>query len=264
MATARRCGWRRVVAALVGCALLLGQSVVLLFASGAPSASAAPVTRSPAVLSAQVQETPTAPGKGPGLRWLEVEEGRKTAVFVPASLPKDAPVPLVVLLHGAGAGASDILPLMRDQAEAHGFVLLAPQSAAATWDVIAGAFGHDLANLDRGLAEVFSAYRIDPEKIAIAGFSDGASYALSVGLPTGGCSDTSWRSPQASLRQPPARVSRASSSRTAMPTRSSPLIAAAGGSCRPCRKPATKWITGSFSAGMSSRSKWSKRRCGAS
>jgi predicted esterase len=35
------------------------------------------------------------------------------------------------------------------------------------------------------LSFVFDAYPVDPERIAVSGFSDGASYALSLGLING-------------------------------------------------------------------------------
>ena len=46
-------------------------------------------------------------------------------------------------------------------------------------------YGADVAFLDRALAEVFRACAIDPARVAIGGFSDGASYALSLGLVNG-------------------------------------------------------------------------------
>jgi phospholipase/carboxylesterase len=51
--------------------------------------------------------------------------------------------------------------------------------------VIRGEFGPDVAFIDRALALAFDRCRIDPAHIAIGGFSDGASYALSVGLRNG-------------------------------------------------------------------------------
>jgi predicted esterase len=36
--------------------------------------------------------------------------------------------------------------------------------------------------IDEALRYVFSRYAVDPERIALGGFSDGASYALSLGL----------------------------------------------------------------------------------
>lgn len=40
-------------------------------------------------------------------------------------------------------------------------------------------------NMDRTLARIFDVYAIDPARIGAAGFSDGASYALSLGLLNG-------------------------------------------------------------------------------
>ncbi|OMQ16227.1 hypothetical protein A7K94_0204005 [Modestobacter sp. VKM Ac-2676] len=39
--------------------------------------------------------------------------------------------------------------------------------------------------MDRALGEVFSRLRIDPARVAVAGFSDGATYALGLGLANG-------------------------------------------------------------------------------
>jgi predicted esterase len=39
--------------------------------------------------------------------------------------------------------------------------------------------------IDRALEHMFSRYAIDPERLAIGGFSDGASYALSLGISNG-------------------------------------------------------------------------------
>ncbi len=54
-----------------------------------------------------------------------------------------------------------------------------------TWDVIAGGYGPDVAYIDRALEQTFSRYNVDPTRIAIGGFSDGASYALSLGVTNG-------------------------------------------------------------------------------
>jgi predicted esterase len=93
---------------------------------------------------------------------------------------------LIVLLHGAGSGANDILPLLQAEADRSGFLILAPQSEGATWDLVMGRPGADIGHLDRALEAVFSAYRVDRDRVAVAGFSDGGSYALSVGLANGG------------------------------------------------------------------------------
>ena len=46
-------------------------------------------------------------------------------------------------------------------------------------------FGADVAFIDQALAWTFERYAIDPDSIGVAGFSDGASYALSLGLANG-------------------------------------------------------------------------------
>ncbi len=120
-----------------------------------------------------------------GVNWPFGPEGRSAALFVPSALP-DTAVPLVVLLHGAGSESARILPVLQEEAERECFLVLAPQSLAPTWDVIRGGFGDDVRALDEALDFVFDAYPVDPERIATAGFSDGASYALSLGLINGG------------------------------------------------------------------------------
>jgi predicted esterase len=71
------------------------------------------------------------------------------------------------------------------EAERHGVLLLAPTSEGGSWDVIRGGYGPDVEHLDRALASVFSAFDVDPKCIAVGGFSDGASYALSLGIING-------------------------------------------------------------------------------
>jgi dienelactone hydrolase len=51
--------------------------------------------------------------------------------------------------------------------------------------VVLGAFGPDVAFVDQALAWTFERCAIDPSYVAVAGFSDGASYALSLGLANG-------------------------------------------------------------------------------
>ncbi len=91
--------------------------------------------------------------------------------------------PLVVMLHGAGGNAAGTLRLIEDAAP--GALILAPESRGPTWDVILGAYGPDVAFLDAALRAVFGRHRVDPRRVALAGFSDGASYALSLALGNG-------------------------------------------------------------------------------
>jgi phospholipase/carboxylesterase len=119
-----------------------------------------------------------------GLEWLDLEGGLAPAVFVPSTLPA-GPVPVMVVLHGATSNPLHALPIVQDEAERRQFVVVAPKSVGMTWDVIHGGFGPDVAALDHVLADVFDHVPADPGRIAIAGFSDGASYALTLGLANG-------------------------------------------------------------------------------
>ncbi len=129
------------------------------------------------------------PGEAPpvGLRRLGLDALARGdhLLYVPAGYWLGNLAPLVVLLHGAGANSRDIMPYLRDLADAAGLILLAPTSREYTWDVIVGGYGPDVEGIDRALEGVFSRYAVDPGRIAVGGFSDGASYALSLGITNG-------------------------------------------------------------------------------
>ena len=108
-----------------------------------------------------------------------------TRVYVPECYSPDAPAALLVMLHGAGGTAGQSLAICRSVADACKAIIVAPKSRRATWYAVRPGFGHDVATIDRALAAVFDSYAVDPERIAIGGFSDGASYALSLGLANG-------------------------------------------------------------------------------
>lgn len=92
----------------------------------------------------------------------------------------------MVVLHGAGGVADQVVPLLQEVAERERPLVLAPESRErSTWDVIHGRYGPDVAFIDRALAEVFERVAVRPDRIALSGFSDGASYALSLGLING-------------------------------------------------------------------------------
>lgn len=121
----------------------------------------------------------------PGRHALGLARGRDALLYVPADYRPDRPAPLAVMLHGAGGTAEHGLSLLQGLADAAGLVLLAPASRGPTWDVILGGFGPDVAFVDRALAAAFARCAVDPVRVAVGGFSDGASYALSVGLTNG-------------------------------------------------------------------------------
>ena len=92
---------------------------------------------------------------------------------------------LVVTLHGAGGQPAAAIRLFGQVADAVGLVLLAPASAGTTWAMLRRGPDRDTPALDTALDDLFQAHPFDPARIAVAGFSDGASYALSLGLANG-------------------------------------------------------------------------------
>ncbi len=136
-------------------------------------------------MSFQPPPAPTEAPLPPGRHALPFPEGREAVLVVPEDLDLTVPVPLLVLFHGAGGEANRMLPHFVRWARARRFLLLAPQSMFPTWDIVIGGHGPDLERLDTGLQQVASHFRLDPARLALAGFSDGGSYALSVGLSNG-------------------------------------------------------------------------------
>ncbi len=131
----------------------------------------------------QVQAgTPEAPL---GLQPLGLGSARDGLLYVPAGYTPDRPAPLVLMLHGAGGVARHGLDPLLPLADEAGLILLAPDSRRQTWDVILGGYGPDIAFIDRALARTFERYAVDPARVAAEGFSDGASYALSIGVTNG-------------------------------------------------------------------------------
>lgn len=150
-------------------------------ASGSDEPAAALAARPPAEPPPEL----LAAAPEPGTRPLGLEAGADPLLHVPAGLPAGEALPLVVTLHGAGGNAEGGLALLEPLAEEYGLVLLAPESGGSTWDAVGGAYGTDVELIDEALAEVFRRLPIDPGRVAVAGFSDGASYALGLGLANG-------------------------------------------------------------------------------
>ena len=120
-----------------------------------------------------------------GLQPLGLSAKRDGLLYVPKNYQASRPAPLVVMLHGAGGDARGGLTPFLNLADAAGLILLAPASRRETWDVLFGQYGPDISLIDQALAQTFSRYAVDTHRIAIEGFSDGASYALSVGITNG-------------------------------------------------------------------------------
>ena len=134
--------------------------------------------------SARISARPGAPAQealAPGTHPLGLGNGRDGVLVVPAGVAAGAP--LLVALHGAGGTGRQMTQLLATEAGRRGILVLAPDSRGTTWDVIRGGYGPDVAFLDEALAAVFARFAVG--SVAVSGFSDGASYALSIGLANG-------------------------------------------------------------------------------
>jgi len=109
---------------------------------------------------------------------------RDGVIQMPSSTPAGK-LPLLVFLHGATQSGRAMLNRIGSAADQSGVVVLAPDSRGRTWDAITGGFGEDVAFLQRSLEFVFARVDVDPARLAIGGFSDGASYALTLGIANG-------------------------------------------------------------------------------
>jgi predicted esterase len=119
-----------------------------------------------------------------GERALGLGRTRDATLRLPAHAA-DAPLPLFVLFHGAGGRGEGVLRRLGSAPDEAGVAVLAPDSRDSTWDVIRGSFGPDVMFIDSALERVFDSVAIDPTRVAVGGFSDGATYALSLGLING-------------------------------------------------------------------------------
>ncbi len=111
---------------------------------------------------------------------------RGGALVIPRAHDPAREAPLLVFFHGAGGDRRQGLAMVCEEAASIGALLLIPESQdAGTWDFIVEEYGDDVAALDEELKRTFAQFAVDPKHIAISGFSDGASYALSLGLANG-------------------------------------------------------------------------------
>jgi predicted esterase len=120
-----------------------------------------------------------------GLQSLALGDQRDGLLYVPAGYHPDRPAPLVLMLHGANGNARRGIDALLGSADAFGLILLAVESRGRTWDVVLGGYGPDVAFLDGALAQTLARYAVDASRMAVEGFSDGASYALSLGIGNG-------------------------------------------------------------------------------
>jgi phospholipase/carboxylesterase len=136
--------------------------------------------------SVRLRARPDAAAAGilkPGVTPLNLRPERDALVYLPVGAPD--PAPLLLYLHGATGDEQQGIRRLKGFADEFGFVVLSPASLEGTWDAVRSGYGADERFIDAALRKVCAARRIDPRKIAVCGFSDGASVALGLGLANG-------------------------------------------------------------------------------
>lgn len=126
-----------------------------------------------------------------------VTVGRHAVAFIPARPDPSVRLPVMILFHGAGSTAQAMIRTVEPVAAEFGVALLAVQSRGATWDLIAVHFdpsqaqasrldpnmhlpSGDRKSVESALAALFTRFPVDGARVGLLGFSDGASYALSL------------------------------------------------------------------------------------
>jgi phospholipase/carboxylesterase len=112
------------------------------------------------------------------------DDERDATLYVPKSYKPGVPMPLLMMLHGfmgSGEGSRSLFPL----ADEFGVVILAPESRGLTWGQGVPGFDDDVHYLGPAFRHVANLVDLDKDHIALGGVSDGAGYALSMGLAYG-------------------------------------------------------------------------------
>lgn len=134
----------------------------------------------------QVRVPPSGAGRGctAGEHALRLGNGRVARLRVTPG-PSKKPRGLILAFHGAGGSPREGLFVFREAWTEPGLVLLAPGSIGNTWSALHNRQDRDLETVNRALAETWKLCRIDRRRVAVGGFSDGATHALSIGLQNG-------------------------------------------------------------------------------
>lgn len=128
-------------------------------------------------------KTPEETGEPSPTGHVAVERGSSRAVLLtPPEIDPSRLYPLVTVLHGAGRQDELLVRACRGEPEKRDALFLVPRSLHPTWDLVACDERPDLDFLEWAYDLVYRRYPVDPGRQALLGYSDGASYALSVGL----------------------------------------------------------------------------------
>jgi phospholipase/carboxylesterase len=136
-------------------------------------------------LSARVTKITRKENPPTGLQSLKHDKNREAQLYIPKGYNGEKEMPFALMLHGAGGNAQGGINFLKNYADESGIIIFAPKSIQGTWDMIINDYGADVEFIDRSLKDIFERCNIDKSRLAVGGFSDGASYALSLGIING-------------------------------------------------------------------------------
>jgi phospholipase/carboxylesterase len=166
-------------------------AVLALLLLSAPAAADKPYLETKVSTDSPVKRVPTG--------YFDFRNG--VVGYIPPSIAGKR-APLLVLLHGAGGEGVDMVERFKAEADRRGVILLAPKSGGVTWDTVLYfnpdygsfapiaklpptnppvAFGADIKRVDKALSMLLEHVAVEPERVGLLGFSDGATYALAIG-----------------------------------------------------------------------------------
>ena len=136
-------------------------------------------------ITARPGVAPTTP-IAPGIHDLVVTGSDQFCwMIVPTGYDHARAWPLALFFRGAITPARNYMDNFKPIADDLGIIILAPEATGRTWDLVLGGFGPDVNFIDRALHTAFRTVHVDVNRIGTSGFSDGASYSLSLGLTNG-------------------------------------------------------------------------------
>lgn len=119
---------------------------------------------------------------------------REYYIHTPVKMDANLPLPLVVMLHGAGGGARSIMRLsgMNELAEKEGFMVVYPLGTGKRDRMLSWNAGHccgfakenkidDVAFIGALIDEIQQDWRVDPARVYVAGISNGGMMAHRLG-----------------------------------------------------------------------------------
>jgi predicted esterase len=107
-------------------------------------------------------------------------------VELPSSALAKTAVPMLMFMHGANRAVEPFMDAYRPVAEKYGVMVVMPYAVRGTWDAVyTSGFGRDVVAIDAILKWLFGTVTVDASRLAMSGFSDGATYALGLGRANG-------------------------------------------------------------------------------